>query len=158
MRSPINDPSSSPTSKPALNLSRDMKNQGADDSTMLRGTAWTLIAFDSLSFDANKTLAVCDALTAMFPADHERWTLAQLYTVEAYCLLARPKDAVRRLTPLLSANVLLESDVREAAYNNPTTLSLATRQTWMTTADSIPINRTCRRSRSCSRAVENPYV
>lgn len=104
---PFSRPSSPPLKAPA------------DNDRDLRGAAWTLIAYASLVFDAQGVLDACSRLQQLYPkSEHERWTLAQLYSAEAFCILRRPAEAVKRLAPLLSASVPLESDVREAAYVN----------------------------------------
>lgn len=84
----------------------------------LRGASYTLIAYASLSFDANETVKACDNLSKLYKPEDERWTLAQLYAAEAFCMLGQAEQGRRKLNPLLSASFPLESDVREAAYVN----------------------------------------
>lgn len=85
----------------------------------LRAAAWTLVAYASLCFDANAVIEACDELHKLYPkSETERCTLGVLYAAEAYCMLGRPKDAAKRLAPLLSVSVPLESHIREAAYVN----------------------------------------
>lgn len=90
------------------------------DDTELRGAAWTLIAYASLSFDAMAVVRACDRLNKLYARmpEHERWKLAQLYAAEALCMLNRPKQAVQRLSPLLNGSFHLDAHVREAAYVN----------------------------------------
>lgn len=103
--------STAPSNRPASNV---------DDDTELRGAAWTLIAYASLSFDAIAVVHACDRLGKLYArmSEHERWKLAQLYAAEALCMLNRPKQAVQRLSPLLNASFHLDAHVREAAYVN----------------------------------------
>lgn len=103
--------STAPSNRPASNV---------HDDTELRGAAWTLIAYASLSFDAMAVVRACDRLDTLYARmpEHERWKLAQLYAAEALCMLNRPKQAVQRLSPLLNGSFHLDAHVREAAYVN----------------------------------------
>lgn len=107
--------------------SEQMKGSGSPTSARMqrsvaeeleyRGTAWLLVAYASLSFDALAVIEACDGLQKLYPkSDHERCTLAQLYAAEAFCMLRRPKDALKRMVPLSSGIVSVDSHIREAAH------------------------------------------
>lgn len=93
--------------------------RSAVEEMELRAAAWSLIAYASLSFDASAVVDASDELLKLYPkGEHERCTLAHLYAAEAYCMQGRAKEAVTRLTPLLSQSLILDPHVREAAYVN----------------------------------------
>lgn len=93
--------------------------QAGVDDIELRGAAWSIIAYASLSFDPTAVIAACDELQKLHPKlDDERCTLAQLYAAEAHCMLGQAKEGAKRLAPLLSASVALGDHIREAAYVN----------------------------------------
>lgn len=96
-----------------------MAMQAGVDDVELRGAAWSIIAYASLSFDPKAVITACDELQKLHPKlDHERCTLAQLYAAEAHCMLGQAKEGAKRLAPLLSASVALGDHIREAAYVN----------------------------------------
>lgn len=105
--------------KMASTTTRSKMQRSEAEELDFRGAAWSLIAYASLSFDAVTVIEACEQLQKLYPkADNERFTLAQLYAAEAYCMLGRPKEASKRLTSMLSANSPLDSHIREAAYVN----------------------------------------
>lgn len=89
------------------------------DSNWLRGAALSLLAYSSLSFDADSAINACDQLIKMYPqADNERGVLGRLYSAEALCLLGRADEAANRLAPLMAMSISNESNFKEAAYIN----------------------------------------